>query len=907
MRKTRLLAVLLISALTTAMPVQAAANVPTPPATEAALESEETLNADGSSEENASLETVSETDFQAQGGDRLELSENLVEDTEFSDDSAQNEDPDLEDNDGTVDDSSTKGGTESVEDPAAEGNTGSVEDPAAEGNTGSVEDLVTEGSTVLTEEFEPTVNSDSEVVEGIISADPVPVSNEEASYAAAAENAVFSASSKATADLAEELTYDRIHFITLNGVYCASDAILIESNGKYGLIDSSNPSTASDDPEFAFTKEFVDTGANGLTVVKYLTDLNISHLDFVLGTHSHSDHVGGMPDIAGSGLVDRNTVYIYKEYSAITGQEDWHNDYYADAARDAMSAKGATLLNVLNPSQKAKQALGATLEKDAEDRVGDHLEFSFGDFLIRLYNLYTESTVNENLNSIITTLKKGDSSAVLMADMEQSHYMESRTVDAILRNDQTFKADVYKAGHHGYYTSTSYDTIRTLKPDNFIVSTNSTSLTPAGYTILNYFVEKSGGKVYRTSENGPAVIADFGDQGVTILKPGTDNTFTAAATWTAMITEGWHQWYPDEDSYNRTGLKWIYFRGGAPVRGWFRIGRDWYLADDNYALRTGWTDLGGKRYLLNGYGKMLIGWVYSANNWYYLNSDGVLQTGWFKDGGKWYYLQPGDGKMQTGWLKSGDKYYLFNNSGVMQTGWASYNGKWYFLNNNGVMQTGWLNNGGKWYLLGSDGAMLKGRQVVGGKTYFFNNSGVMLTGWINDSGKWYFSNSSGVMQTGWLNNGGKWYLLGSDGAMQTGWKNVGGKNYYFNASGVLQTGWISYGGKWYFSNIYGVMQTGWLNNGGKWYLLGNDGAMLKGWQVVGGKTYFFNTSGIMQTGWVRNGTKWYYLESNGAMAVNKWIGDYYVKSDGSMAVNEWIGSYYVGADGKWIRGYKPAA
>ena len=885
------------------MPVQAAANVPTSSAAETVLESEEALNADSSLEGDASSEVVSETEVQAQEEDMPELAADSEEDTAPSDDAEQNTDTalagnsDLKDNDG------------SVGDPAQEDNTEPVEDPAQEDNTEPVEDLTQEDSTVLSEDSASVDDSNPEIVEETISAEPVPVSNEEASYAAAAENAVFSASSKAATDLAEELTYDRIHFITLNGISSASDAILIESNGKYGLIDSSNPSpaSASDDPDLAFTKEFIDTAANGLTVVKYLTDLNISHLDFVLGTHSHSDHVGGMPDIAESGLVNNNTVYIYKEYSAITGQEDWHNDYYADAARDAMRAKGAILLNVLNPSQKAKQALGATLERDAEDRVGDHLEFSFGDFLIRLYNLHTESTVNENLNSIITTVKKGDSSAILMADMEQAHYMESRTVDAILRNDQTFKADVYKAGHHGYYTSTSYDTIRTLKPENFIVSTNSTSLTPAAYTVFNYFVEKSGGKVYRTSENGPAVIADFGDQGVTILKPGINNTFTAAATWTAMITEGWHQWYPDEDSYNRTGLKWINFRGGAPLKGWFRIGRDWYLADENYALRTGWTNLGGKWYFLNGYGKMLTGWIYSANEWYYLNSDGVLQTGWLKYGDKWYYLQPGDGKMQTGWLKSGDKYYLFNNSGVMQTGWASYNGKWYFLNNNGVMQTGLLNNGGKWYLLGSDGAMQTGWQKMGGKLYYFNNSGVLQTGWIAYGGKWYFSNIYGVMQTGWLNNGGKWYLLDSDGAMQTGWRNVGGKTYYFNGSGVLQTGWIAYGGKWYFSNIYGVMQTGWLNNGGKWYLLGSDGAMLKGWQVVGGKRYFFNTSGIMQTGWVRNGAKWYYLESNGAMAVNKWIGDYYVKSDGSMAVNEWIGSYYVGADGKWIRGYKPAA
>ena len=196
MRKTRLLAILLISTLTTAMPVQAAANVPTPPATEAALESEETLNADSSSEEavslkvdasseeDASTDTVSEAEVQTQEEFKPELSEDPAGDTALIDNFEQNKDPELtgspylEDNDGTVEDSATKGGTDSVEDPAAENNTGlvedpaaennteSVEDPAANGNTESVEDLATDGNTILTENVASADNSDPEVVEG---------------------------------------------------------------------------------------------------------------------------------------------------------------------------------------------------------------------------------------------------------------------------------------------------------------------------------------------------------------------------------------------------------------------------------------------------------------------------------------------------------------------------------------------------------------------------------------------------------------------------------------------------------------------------------------------------------------------------------------------------------------------
>ena len=125
-----------------------------------------------------------------------------------------------------------------------------------------------------------------------------------------------------------------------------------------------------------------------------------------------------------------NTVYIYKEYQAIMGEREWHNDYYANLALEAMRAKNAILLNVLDPSSNAMTALGddgTALIRDSADRIGDHLEFTMEDFVIRLFNLHTESTVNENLNSIVTTVKKKDSGsgAILMADMEQQNYMES--------------------------------------------------------------------------------------------------------------------------------------------------------------------------------------------------------------------------------------------------------------------------------------------------------------------------------------------------------------------------------------------------------------------------------------------------------------------------------------------------
>ena len=903
------------------MPVQAAAGAAALPVAEAALEAE--ADADGSTEgdnltdavpeaevepetEETEAETQlreteiepqiqeTETEVQAQDADKSELTEDPADASALSNG--------LEQKDGAAP-------AENADQKDASGLTG---DAGQKDDSGLVEAAEQENASTVSGDPALADQSVPEAADGTAAAEADPASIDETAYTVCAESTVSSVSAKAAAGVTSGI--DRIHFITLNGSYSDSDAILIESNGKYGLIDSSNPSRASSDPDFAFTSEYVDTAANGLTVVKYLTDLNVSHLEFVLATHSHSDHVGGMTDIAGSGLVNNNTVYIYKGYQPALGEREWHNEYYANLALEAMRAKNATLLNVLDPSSTALRALGddgGTLIKDSTDRVGDHLEFTLGDFVIRLFNLHTESTVDENLNSIVTAVKNtnSNSGALLMADMEQQHYMESRTVDAVLRNDKSFKADVYKAGHHGYYTSTSYDTLKTLKPANYVMTTRSTSSTVSSYTLAPYFVQKFGGKVYRTSENGPAVIAEFGDSSVTMKRLTKNKTTTTPVQWKPVVSDGWYMWYPNEDSYNRTGVKWSYFKSGAAVKGWFYIGSNWYHTDDNYILQTGWINVDGKRYLLNGNGVMQTGWTRFEGKWYYLHNNGVMHVGWIKDNGSWYYMGS-DGAMRVGRQTIHGKTYVFDSHGVMQTGWANYAGKWYYLNSDGTIHIGWIKSGSNWYYMGSDGAMRVGRQTIGGKTYIFNTStGAMQTGWTYYSGKWYILNSDGTIHIGWIKSGSYWYYMGSDGTMQTGRKVLGGKTYFFSTStGAMQTGWVYYSGKWYYTNSDGTMHIGWRKVNGSWYYFGNDGTMRVGRQTIGGKTYFFNfNTGVMLTGWINYSGKWYYLESSGVMATNKWIGDYYVKSNGEMAVNQWVGSYYVGADGKWIPGYKKAS
>ena len=117
---------------------------------------------------------------------------------------------------------------------------------------------------------------------------------------------------------------DRIHYLKLNDSGSAtgsdsSDAIIIESNGHYGLIDTSNRWTVSG-YSGGSNYNAKSASASGAQVLKYLSSIGVDHLDFVLVTHAHSDHLGGVPNIvqtvAGMSLTDveDSTYKVEEEY-----------------------------------------------------------------------------------------------------------------------------------------------------------------------------------------------------------------------------------------------------------------------------------------------------------------------------------------------------------------------------------------------------------------------------------------------------------------------------------------------------------------------------------------------------------------------------------------------------------------
>jgi len=411
---------------------------------------------------------------------------------------------------------------------------------------------------------------------------------------------------------------EKIHFINI----VAGDAILVESNGRYGLIDAGNPSNTGD-------SYFDIANGNGMTVLNYLNKKGVKHLEFIIGSHAHSDHIGGIPElISNSNLVDKNTTFIYKQisrdsskYGEITISEnyrfndtdrDWKSTTFLDKAKTAVSNKGGTLLETSSHTSSSMSGLKASYVKN-NDKWMDYITFQMEDLNFKIYNLYQYSEtsggktyIDLNANSLVTIITSKNGKKVwLSGDLNVRSDYEKYYADRI------GKVDVLKANHHGNAMSNSYSLLSKTKPSHFIIP-HSAGNAVAAIT----YVKSYGGKYYYSGISGnSAVVVTLG---------GTISVSSKANSPT--ITNNWGIW-------NLSGEK-VYWT---------------YVGNDGNFVKNDWVSYKGE--------------------WYYMDKDGYMSTSaWIKDNNKWYYLGA-DGKMYKSTTKVIDgKSYTFDGSGACTNG-----------------------------------------------------------------------------------------------------------------------------------------------------------------------------------------------------------------------------------------------
>ncbi len=237
-----------------------------------------------------------------------------------------------------------------------------------------------------------------------------------------------------------------VHFIDVG----QADAALILSDNESMLIDGGNPGDSN-------------------LIAAYLKKHNIGHLNYIVCTHAHNDHVGGLPGALS--VVSVGKVYAPKTESNIEAYHSFKNK---------VAAQGLT---IENPSS------------------GD--QFIFGSSTVLFLGPVHEDVSDTNNTSIILKITYGETSFLFTGDAAREEEQ------SVLEQNYDLSATVLKVGHHGSKESTTYPFLREIMPEYAIISVGKNGYGHPTEEVLSR-LRDADVKVYRTDIQGDIIVSSNG-------------------------------------------------------------------------------------------------------------------------------------------------------------------------------------------------------------------------------------------------------------------------------------------------------------------------------------------------------------------------------------------------------------
>ena len=203
-------------------------------------------------------------------------------------------------------------------------------------------------------------------------------------------------------------------------------------------------------------------------VYNYITDLGYNNIDYVVGTHPHTDHIGGLEYIINNISVEN--IYMPKAVSTSKTYE--------------------SLLNTISNKNLKVKVAKANVSIISSNNLS-----------VNIIAPNSESYSNLNNYSAVIKIDYYNNSFLFMGDAEVLSEEE-------ITND--VQADVIKVGHHGSDSSSSLEFLNKVKPKYAVISVGTNNQYNHPYDSILSRYESIGAQVYRTDLYGTIVATSDG-------------------------------------------------------------------------------------------------------------------------------------------------------------------------------------------------------------------------------------------------------------------------------------------------------------------------------------------------------------------------------------------------------------
>ena len=210
---------------------------------------------------------------------------------------------------------------------------------------------------------------------------------------------------------------------------------------------------------------------DGKFLVDYIKTLNIKRLDYIIATHPHADHIGGLADVIES--FDIGKIYMP-----------------AKTANTQVFER--LLIEIKKKNLKITQAKSGMLIIDE------------GDLKLSIVSPRGDKYKKVNDYSIVNKLNYKNISLLFTGDAEKI------AEDELIDSRVNLSADILKVGHHGSSTSSSDDFLKAINPKYAVISCGRDN--KYGHPDLSLIerLKSRNIKVLRTDKMGSIILSSDG-------------------------------------------------------------------------------------------------------------------------------------------------------------------------------------------------------------------------------------------------------------------------------------------------------------------------------------------------------------------------------------------------------------